>query len=124
MNEADFRDWTRGQLRALDQRLKALAARQAEPAKLTADRRLQGDIATLADRLVARVKGGEVAGLAIAFVTEEGVPHTAFAGNGYFTLAGATAFLGLEVLEEFRKAEAANDQPSGDAGADQAPANG
>ena len=126
MMESEFRDWTRGQLRSLEERLKAVAAQRAEPAKLRLDARIQGEVAGLISKLAAQAKAGQVAGLAIAFVNAEGTTMTGWAANGgYYALAGAATFMGLEILEDFRKAEAANDsQPAGHAGADQAPVEG
>lgn len=120
MIEAEFRDWTRGQLRALDERIKALAALPAPPAaKETLERITKANIEQLAATLQVAVKEAEVTGLAIVFMTADG-PHTGYVpGDEAFRLAGAATFMGLEILEEFRKAEAANDQPSGGAGEDQ-----
>jgi hypothetical protein len=123
MIESEFRDWTRGQLRALDERLKALAANKAEPAKVAADKRIHGSIVSLGQKLVELAKAGKVVGAAIVYVDDEDRTMTGWsADGGYFALAGAATFMGLEILEDFRKSEAANDQPSGDAGADEAPA--
>ena len=110
MMESEFRDWTRGQLRSLEERLKAVAAQKAAPAKLRLDARIQGEVAGLISKLAAQAKAGQVAGLAIAFVNDEGTTMTGWAANGgYYALAGAATFMGLEILEDFRKAEAAND---------------
>ena len=126
MIESEFRDWTRGQLRRLDERLKALAAERTEPDRIEVDARIKGEMASLAEKLMVRVKGGHLAGLGIVFVTDEGAAMSGFAADGgYFALGGAATFLGLEILEEFRKREvAANDQPAGDASADPATAQG
>jgi hypothetical protein len=124
MMESEFRDWTRGQLRSLDERLRRLAERPIEPARIEVDARIKADMASLAEKLAAKVKGGHLAGLGIVFVTDEGAAMSGFAADGgYFALGGAATFLGLEILEEFRKVEkAANDsQPAGHAGADEAP---
>jgi hypothetical protein len=121
MIESEFRDWMRGQLRSLDQRIKAVAAQKAEADRIEVDARIKGEMASLAEKLMVRVKGGHLAGLGIVFVTDQGAAMSGFAADGgYFALGGAATFLGLEILEEFRKREAANDsEPSGDAGADQ-----
>ena len=126
MMESEFRDWTRGQLRSLDERVRALAAQKAEPAKVAVDKRIHASIVDLGQRLVDLAKAGKVLGAAIVYVDDEDRTMTGWsADGGYFRLAGAATFMGLEILEEFRKAEAANDsQPSGDAGADQAPVAG
>jgi hypothetical protein len=127
MNESDFRDWARGQLRALDAKLDRLAAQKAEPARAEADGRIKGEMAWLADQVTAKLKAGRLAGLGVVFVTDEGHAMSGYAvQSGYFALGGAATFLGLEILEEFRKTtEAANDhQPAGHAGADSAPAEG
>jgi hypothetical protein len=127
VNEAEFRDWARAALRQLDLKLKALAARMEEPAKpAPPDERVQGDIGRLVATLTQAAKAGEVRGLAIAFVNEAGTTMSGYAaGGGYFQLAGAATFLGLEILEDYRKAEAANDdRPADGAEADPAPAQG
>jgi hypothetical protein len=110
MMESEFRDWTRGQLRSLDERLKALAAQKAEPAKVAADQRIHASIVNLGQKLVEQAKAGKVLGAAIVYVDDEDKTMTGWsADGGYFSLAGAATFMGLEILEEFRKAEAAND---------------
>jgi len=126
MMESEFRDWTRGQLRSLDERVRALAAQKAEPAKVAVDKRIHASIVDLGQRLVDLAKAGKVLGAAIVYVDDEDRTMTGWsADGGYFRLAGAATFMGLEILEEFRKAEAANDsEPAGDAGADQAPVAG
>jgi hypothetical protein len=127
MNEAEFRDWARAALRQLDLKLKALTARVDEPAKPAApDQRVQGDIGKLIETLTAQAKAGQVRGLAIAFVNEAGTTMSGYAAEGgYFQLAGAATFLGLEILEDYRKSEAANDDhPADGAEADPAPAQG
>lgn len=116
MNEFEFRDWARGQLRSLDERLAAAArAAQAPRPKAELDQRIQGSIAKLVETLSGDVRVGKVAGLAIAYVNDQDVTWTGFAANGgYFALAGATTFIGLELLEEYRKewraARAASDE--------------
>ena len=126
MMESEFRDWTRGQLRSLDERVRALAAQKAEPAKVAVDKRIHASIVDLGQRLVDLAKAGKVLGAAIVYVDDEDRTMTGWsADGGYFRLAGAATFMGLEILEEFRKAEAANDsEPAGDAGADQASVEG
>ena len=113
MNESDFRDWTRGQLRALDERLKAaMAERKADRVNIVLDRIVQGKMAELRDELTVALKEAQVTGLGIVFTTADGVTHTGWsAQNSFFALAGAATFMGLEILEDFRK-EAANDQPA------------
>jgi hypothetical protein len=110
MNESDFRDWMRNQLRSFDLRIQRLEARPVgEAAVLAVDGRMTGEIATLAEGLHKRVMEKKIAGLAIAFVTVDGTALSGFAAAAgtYFQLAGATNFVGLEVLEAFRQAEAA-----------------
>jgi hypothetical protein len=127
MIESEFRDWMRGQLRSLDERIKRLDREIKEPRpREPLDERMQGEIGQLLTTLTAKVKAKEVAGLAIAFVNDEGVTNTGWAADGgYFSLAGAATFLGLEILEEYRKDwRAANDQSAADAPADPAPAEG
>jgi hypothetical protein len=127
MMESEFRDWTRGQLRSLDERLKRLAERPIEPARIAAEKRVHGSIVSLGQKLVELTKAGKVVGAAIVYVDDEGRTMTGWsADGGYFALAGAATFMGLEILEDFRQAEvAANDsRPAGHAGADEAPAAG
>lgn len=115
MIESEFRDWMRGQLRSLDERIKRLDREMKEPRpREPLDELMQGEIGQLLATLNARVKAKEVTGLAIAFVNSEGVTNTGWAADGgYFSLAGAATFLGLELLEEYRKDwRAANDQAS------------
>jgi hypothetical protein len=124
MIESDFRDWIRAQLRQLDERVKQLAAKLGSPAPPPPpDQRVQGDIAGLLAKLTESFKDGKVSGLAIVFVTDEGTTMTGFAAeNGYFALAGAATFLGLEILEDYRKQEAANDRSADSPVADPATA--
>jgi hypothetical protein len=107
MNESEFRDWTRAQLRTLDERIRAVAARPVEPAKLEVPGKVKGDMAKLAANLIEEVRAGRVAGLAIAYVTEEGTPMTGWVegAQGAFTLSGAAAFVGLEMLDSVRQRE-------------------
>lgn len=110
MNEAEFRDWTRGQLRSLDERLKAVAARPDAPAaKATLERLTKDKIEELAGALTAAVREGAITGLGIVFITADGVPHSGYVpGEAVFPLAGATTLMSLEILEEFRKVEVAD----------------
>jgi hypothetical protein len=108
MNEPEFRDWIRRHLSSLDERLQRVEARPPEAAKTEVSARIKGEIAHLAKTLDERVKAGKVTSVAIAFVTDEGVPTTGWAAEGvYFALAGAATFMGLEILEDFRQGEAA-----------------
>jgi hypothetical protein len=120
MMESEFRDWTRGQLRSLEERLKAVAERKAEPAKAAVDKRIHGSIVSLGQKLVELAKAGKVAGAAIVYVDDEDRTMTGWsADGGYFALAGAATFMGLEILEDFRKAEAAANDQAGSDGAGQ-----
>ena len=104
MIEAEFRDWARAQLRALDDKLERLAAQKAEPRK--AERRIHGDIVSLGERLVALAKAGKVVAAGIVFVNDEDGTMTGWsADGGYFALAGAATFMGIQILEEVRNAE-------------------
>lgn len=108
MNESEFRDWMRAQLSAFDERVKRLEARPAGEAKTAPDRRIHGSILKLTEELLARVKAGRVLGVGIMFVDDEDKTMTGWsADGGYFALAGAATFMGLEILEDFRKAELA-----------------
>lgn len=129
MIESEFRDWTRGQLRVLDERIKALAALKSEPAPGSrspgVEKRLHDTIVNLGQRLLEEAKAGRVKAVGILYVTDDDKTMTGWsADGGYFALAGAATFMGLEILEEFRKDEAANDQPSASPGADPASAQG
>lgn len=107
MTEADFRDWVRAQLSGLEGRVRAVEGRPNETLLWPVSQRIQGEMELLAETLTKRVRAGTVLSLAIAFVTTEGVPLTGFAADGgIFGLAGATTFLGLEVLELERQREA------------------
>ena len=114
MNESEFRDWARRALGAMDEKIERYGRERAEPTKPELDKQLQGSVAKLVETLARDVKAGQVAGLAIAYVNDNGMTYTGWAADkGYFALAGATTFIGLELLEEYRKAwradqEAAN----------------
>jgi hypothetical protein len=110
MIESEFRDWMRGQLRSLDQRIKALAAEVKPAAKVKADRQIHGSIVSLGQKLVEQAKAGKVDAAGIVFVDDQGVVMTGWSADaGYFALAGAATFMGLQILEEFRQSEATND---------------
>jgi hypothetical protein len=110
VNESEFRDWARAQLSAYDERIKRIEARPIGAAKPQVDQRIHGSILKLTEELLRRVKEGRVLGVGILFVDEEMKTMTGWsADGGYFGLAGAATFLGLEILEEFRKSEAASD---------------
>jgi hypothetical protein len=110
MNEVDFRDWARAQLRAMDQKLERLAQSQATPPRIEPDERIRGDMAALVETVARKLKARELAGLAIAFVNAEGKAMAGYAATAcYFQLAGAASFVGVELLDEFRRSEAAND---------------
>jgi hypothetical protein len=108
MNESEFRDWIRNRLLDLDERLKRVEARPAEGSKLEVPAKIRGDMAALAAKLLEEARAGRLAGLAIAYLTEDGVPMTGWAegSHGAFSLAGAAAFVGLEMLDSVRQAEA------------------
>jgi hypothetical protein len=106
MNESEFRDWARAALRAMDQKLERLARERAEPAKMKVDERIHGDIVSLGERLVALAKAGKVLAAGIVFVNDEGGTMTGWsADGGYFELAGAATFMGIQILDDFRNAE-------------------
>jgi hypothetical protein len=110
VNEAEFRDWARAQLRAMDQKLERLAQSQAQPPRIEPDERIRGEMGSLIDTVAKKHKARELAGLAIAFVNTEGKAQAGYSATAcYFQLAGATSFVGVELLDEFRRAEAAND---------------
>lgn len=111
MIESEFRDWTRGQLRVLDERIKAVAALKSQPAKPQVEKRIHDDIVSLGQKLVELAKAGKVLGAAIVYVTDDDRTMTGYsADGGFFRLAGGAQFIGLEILEDFRKSEVANDQ--------------
>ena len=106
MNESEFRDWARAALRSMDEKIERLAREKAEPAKPRVDRRIHAEIVSLGERLVALAKANKVAAAGIVYVNDEGVTMTGWsADGGYFALAGAATFMGLQILEEFRNAE-------------------
>jgi hypothetical protein len=109
MNESEFRDWLRGQLRSLEDRIRRVEGRPEGTPKLMVDGRIFGGIDELVESVRKRVAEKTVAGLAIAFVTVDGDASSGFAAAAgtYFQLAGAASLVGLEVLEGFRQAEAA-----------------
>jgi hypothetical protein len=113
MNESEFRDWARAQLSAFDERIKRVEARPVGEAKPQVNQRIHGSILKLTEELLTRVKERRVLGVGILFVDDEMKTMTGWsADGGYFALAGAATFMGLEILEEFRKSEtaiAAND---------------
>jgi hypothetical protein len=119
MNESEFRDWTRAQLRTLDERIRAAAAKAANPdlPAIPVEGRISGEMAMLAEGLRKRVMEKQIAGLAIAFVTVEGNVLSGFAAadGTYFQLAGAANFVGLEVLEGFRQTEKAAEKAEAEA---------
>jgi hypothetical protein len=80
---------------------------QASGLKIETPGKVQGELESLAVKLLAEVRAGRVSGLAIAFLTDEGRPMTAWAEGsfGAFTLSGATSFLALEMLESVRAVE-------------------
>jgi hypothetical protein len=128
MMESEFRDWTRGQLRSLDERLRRLAERPLEPAREAIDAKLAGTMAEMAEEVSAAVRDRRVRGLGIVLVTDDGGTNMGFAATdgGHFRLAGAVQLLGLTIVNErIKLKDAANDsEPAGHAGADQAPAAG
>ena len=106
MNESEFRDWARAALRSMDEKIERLAKERLEPAKPRVDRRIHGEIVSLGEKLVALAKANKVAAAGIVYVNDEGVTMTGWsADGGYFALAGAATFMGLQILEEFRNAE-------------------
>ena len=103
----------------MDEKLERLGKERLEPAKPALNKQIQGEIAKLMETLTKAVKDGRVTGLAVAFVDDGEVTWTGWsASQGYFALAGATTFIGIELLEEYRKVwnaerEAANEnQPA------------
>ena len=132
MMESEFRDWTRGQLRSLEERLKRLAERKVEPPPPKVGGKLAGGQAAMAQQLLEAIKGGGVTSLAVVYLGPEG-PRNGWSSGGledHYALMGLVQELANDLLhpdkerlETFR--EAANDsQPSGHAGADQAPVEG
>lgn len=63
------------------------------------------DIIDLIERVLARAEAGEVAGVAITFITPNG--HTcsevAFGSAGYAAMAGATVALQSTILQQWRE---------------------
>jgi hypothetical protein len=134
MIESEFRDWTRGQLRRLDERLKALAAeRLVAPPPPKVGGKFAGGQVAMAEKLLARVKQGGVTSLAIVYVGDEG-PIDGWSCSGgateHFTLLGAMVALTDDLLHpekdrvETFKEETDAGKPSGSPSADPATAQG
>jgi hypothetical protein len=110
MNESEFRDWARAALRSMDEKLERLAKERAEPKKVELDKQIKGRMEELIADLNQCFKDGQIAGLAIAFVNHQKGVHAGYvATDGYFQLAGAASYIGLEIMDEFRKHEVANE---------------
>jgi hypothetical protein len=120
MTEGEFRDWARAQLRAMDEKLERIARERAEPAKPRPDQRVHGNIVDLSEKLLALAKENKVLAAGIVFVGDDGQTMTGWsADGGYFALAGAATFMGIQILEEFRNyekdREAANENAESEA---------
>lgn len=81
MNESEFRDWLRQQLRSLEDRLGRLEKAPPPAWPPRPSQQVKGDIEELANGLLAAVKGGNVTGVAIAFLGPNG-PRTGWAIEG------------------------------------------
>ncbi len=110
MNESDFRDWARRALGAMDEKLERYAREKAEPKKPEVDKQIKARMDELVADLNQCFKDGQIAGLAIVFVNHNRGVHVGYAATeGYFQLAGAATYVGLEIMDEFRKHEVANE---------------
>ena len=108
MQESEFRDWARRAFGTYEERLRRLEERPvASGMKIEVPGKIQGEMESLAVKLLAEVRAGRVSGLAIAYLTERGRAMTGWAEGSYgaFALSGATSFLGLEMLESVRAVE-------------------
>ena len=108
MLESEFRDWARRAFGAYEERLRRLEERPvASVAKIETPGKVQGELESLAVRLLTEVRAGRVSGLAIAYLTDDGRPMTGWAEGSYgaYTLSGAASFLALEMLESVRAVE-------------------
>ena len=116
MQESEFRDWARRAFGTYEERLRRLEERPvASVAKIETPGKVQGELESLAVKLLAEVRAGRVSGLAIAYLTDEGRPMTGWAEGSYgaFALSGATSFLGLEMLESVRAVERRDELAAG-----------
>ena len=117
MQESEFRDWARRAFGAYEERLRRLEERPvASVAKIETPGKVQGELESLAVRLLAEVRAGRVSGLAIAYLTDDGRPMPGWAEGSYgaYTLSGAASFLALEMLESVRAVERAAGAASGE----------
>jgi hypothetical protein len=99
MTEGEFRDWARGRLQAFEERLKAIEARgEPERLRIKVGPEEKGKVLNLARGLLERSTAGKVAAVGIAFISDEGLAHTGWAGDGDgFALAGAVHGLSLRI---------------------------
>ena len=121
MNESEFRDWSRRQMNAFDNRLKALEGKVATVTALPPRVRhgtVRGDFLTLAQNLHERVGEGRMTAMAIAFTTDDGVAHVSWQNEPFdhLALCGAVAKLLLDVIGLGAKDEVEVEAPG-----DQAP---
>ena len=117
MQEGEFRDWARRAFGAYEERLRRLEERPvASVAKIETPGKVQGELESLAVRVLGEVRAGGVSGLAIAYLTDDGRPMTGWAEGSYgaYTLSGAASFLAIEMLESVRAVERAAGAASGE----------
>jgi hypothetical protein len=99
MNESEFRDWVRAQIRAFDDRLKRAEA--VPKAAIKAKEGLARNREQIAEGLVKAVKAGKVSSLAIVWVDNEHGPMTAWSVDGVLdkmTLMGAVDVLAQDLV--------------------------
>jgi hypothetical protein len=101
MNESEFRDWIRGQLRALDERVKTLAAQAAVQPPPQVGGRLAGGQVRMVEQALEAVKTGQVIGLAMVYLGPEG-PIDGWSCSGgieaHLALIGAVQSLNDDLL--------------------------
>ena len=102
MNESEFRDWMRNQLRALDNRLKRVEARAEEmdKPKVKVSGELGAGMTAQAEALLKAVRAGGVTDMAIVYLGPDGPIDgwTSSGPEGHLMLLGALSSLGDSLL--------------------------
>jgi hypothetical protein len=99
MIESQFRDWIRAQMRALDERVKAVEARPVEVPRQVGGR-LGAGMVEQVEAVLKAVKGGEVVGMAVVYVGPDG-PITGWSASGldgHLSLLGGVVSLQDDLL--------------------------
>ena len=100
MIESQFRDWIRGQVRALDERLKAVEAREAQPAARRISVPFRDDGIALAEEMLVEARAGGIVAFGIACVSVDGVVSTGYESADHAVLIGALEALRMRLLDE------------------------